>query len=111
MKLAVAVRKDLDMGRGKIAVQVAHAAVECTLKQSSKRETWIKEGQKKIVVWVKNEDELLELIKKAEIMGIRTCPIRDAGFTQVEPNTLTCAGFGPDEDSLIDSITGNLKLV
>ncbi|MGC8645040.1 MAG: peptidyl-tRNA hydrolase Pth2 [Thermoplasmata archaeon] len=111
MKLAIAVRKDLEMGRGKIAAQVAHAAVECALRPSLKRDRWIEEGQKKIVVWVRDEGELLSLIQKARSMGINTCPIRDAGLTQVEPDTLTCAGFGPDDDSLIDSITGGLRLV
>jgi len=111
VKLAVAVRKDLKMGKGKIAAQVAHAAVECAMKPSSKRDRWIEEGQKKVVVWVKDEKELLSLIRKAESLGINICTIRDAGLTQVEPGTLTCAGFGPDEDHIIDSVTGGLKLV
>ena len=46
-------RKDLGMGKGKIAAQVAHAAVECSMKVSEKRTRWISEGQKKIVVWSK----------------------------------------------------------
>jgi len=29
----------------------------------------------------------------------------------VEPGTLTCSGFGPDDDSVIDSLTGKMKLV
>lgn len=111
MKMAIAVRKDLDMGKGKIAVQVSHAAVECALKKNQKVEDWIREGQKKVVVWVKDEDNLLSLIQKGRSMGISVCPIRDAGRTQVEPDTLTCAAFGPDEDSLIDKITGGLKLL
>ncbi len=111
MKLAIAVRKDLKMGKGKIAAQVAHAAVECSLPSSDKKNRWISEGQKKIVVWVKDENELQTLIKKAKSIGVNCCPIRDAGFTQIEPGTLTCAGFGPDEDFVIDSITGGFKLV
>ncbi len=109
--MAIAVRKDLDMGKGKIAAQVAHAAVECSMKDSEKRNKWISEGQKKIVVWVKDEAQLQELIRKARSTGINCCPIRDAGLTQLDPNTLTCSGFGPDEDSVIDSITGGFKLV
>jgi PTH2 family peptidyl-tRNA hydrolase len=109
--MAIAVRKDLGMGKGKIAAQVAHAAVECSIHNSEKRSRWISEGQKKIVVWVKDERELQELIKKAGSIGVNTCPIRDAGMTQVEPDTLTCSGFGPDDDSIIDSLTGRMKLV
>jgi PTH2 family peptidyl-tRNA hydrolase len=109
--MAIAVRKDLDMGKGKIAAQVAHAAVECSMDASEKRRKWISEGQKKVVVWVKDEKELQSLITKARSIGVNCCPIRDAGLTQVEPDTLTCSGFGPDEDSVIDSITGTFKLV
>jgi PTH2 family peptidyl-tRNA hydrolase len=109
--MAIAVRKDLDMGKGKIAAQVAHAAVECSMKVSEKRTRWISEGQKKIVVWVKDEKELQELINKARSIGVSCCPIRDAGLTQLEPDTLTCSGFGPDEESVIDSLTGKFKLV
>jgi PTH2 family peptidyl-tRNA hydrolase len=109
--MAIAVRKDLSMGKGKIAAQVAHAAVECSMDTSEKRRKWISEGQKKIVVWVKDERELQELIAKARSIGVNCCPIRDAGLTQLEPDTLTCSGFGPDEDFIIDSITGKFKLV
>jgi PTH2 family peptidyl-tRNA hydrolase len=109
--MAIAVRKDLQMGKGKIAAQVAHAAVECSRRKSAKIEKWISEGQKKIVVGVKGEEELYSLIKQAENNGINVCPIRDAGLTQLEPDTLTCAGFGPDEDAVIDSLTGKLKLL
>ncbi|MEM0133982.1 MAG: peptidyl-tRNA hydrolase Pth2 [Thermoplasmatales archaeon] len=109
--MAIAVRKDLDMGKGKIAAQVAHAAVQCSMNSTKKRTKWITEGQKKIVVWVRDETELQELIRKAKSIGVNCCPIRDAGLTQLEPDTLTCSGFGPDEDSIIDSITGGFKLV
>lgn len=109
--MAIAVRKDLDMGKGKIAAQVAHAAVECSLIRTDKRRKWISEGQKKIVVWVRAESDLRALMAKAELSGIHFCAIRDAGLTQLEPDTLTCCGFGPDEDDVIDSLTGKLKLL
>ncbi len=111
MKLAIVVIKSLKMGKGKIAAQVAHAAVECSLINSEKRDKWIDEGQKKVVVSVGSEEALVYLMKKARSIGVRVCPIRDAGKTQIEPNTLTCSGFGPDEDSVIDSLTGKLKLL
>lgn len=109
--MAIVVRRDIRMGKGKIAAQVAHAAVECSMKRTKKREMWIEEGQKKVVVWVRSEEELTSLMNKARSIKVDTCPIRDAGKTQLDPDTLTCAAFGPDEDSVIDSLTGHLKLL
>lgn len=109
--MAIVVRKDIRMGKGKMAAQVAHAAVECSMRHSLKVTRWVNEGQKKIVVWIGNEEELIQLMNKAKSIKVHTCPIRDAGMTQVDPNTLTCAAFGPDSDSVIDSLTGQLKLL
>ncbi|WP_236751224.1 peptidyl-tRNA hydrolase Pth2 [Acidianus sp. HS-5] len=119
MKMVIVVRNDLKMGKGKIAAQVAHAAVSLVLEiLNSSNNTWksclyewINEGQPKIIVKV---ESLEELMKRAEIAKQKDLPvsiIQDAGRTQVEPGTITCAGIGPCEDSLIDSITGDLKLL
>lgn len=35
-------------------------------------------------------------------MGVNVCTIRDAGHTQVDPNSLTVAAFGPDLDSQLE---------
>lgn len=111
-KLVLIVRKDLDMSCGKIAAQVAHAAVECVLK-SDKRivEKWIEEGAKKIVLKVNSLEELMRYYDLAVKEGLVACLIRDAGLTEVEPGTITCIGIGPDEDERIDKITKNLKLL
>ena len=111
MKMSIVVRKDLAMGKGKIAAQVAHAAVDCAMRKSGKVDQWVSEGQKKVVVWAKDENELISLVTKAKSMGVRVCEIRDAGRTQLDPDTLTCAAFGPDEEEIIDKITGGLKLL
>jgi PTH2 family peptidyl-tRNA hydrolase len=51
-KLSVVVRTDLDMGRGKIAVQVAHAAVTAALaaQGGSDFADWLADGQPKVVL-------------------------------------------------------------
>ncbi len=112
MKATFAVRKDLDMGKGKIAVQVAHAAVIMALSSDKKTlKKWLDDGQKKVALWVKDEGEIIELELKARELKVPFYEVRDAGLTQLPPNTLTCVGFGPEEDEVIDKITGHLKLI
>ncbi|MFG1449820.1 MAG: peptidyl-tRNA hydrolase Pth2 [Thermoplasmataceae archaeon] len=115
VKLVIAVRRDLDMGKGKIAAQVAHASVSCALtaQKTEKKlfKEWISEGQKKIVIKVDGEEQLRQLIGLARSQGIITEPINDAGFTQVFPGTLTCAGIGPAEESVLESLTGKYPLL
>ena len=114
-KLAVAVRKDLNMGKGKIAVQVGHAAVTASEETRKKRpewwKAWINEGQCKVVVKVKSESELEQLRRGAEELGLVAEIIHDSGLTQVEPGTATCVGIGPAPTELVDKITGELPLL
>lgn len=114
MKQVVVVRTDLGMGKGKICVQVAHASLEAYKETLKARPEWVKEweqtGSKKIVLKVKSLEELLQLHAKAS-KEIPSALIRDAGLTQVEPGTITCAGFGPAPDDLIDKYFSHLKLL
>ncbi len=69
-KQVIVVRRDVNMGTGKIAAQVAHAAVMSAEKaRARKREwfdSWFKGGQAKVVVKVKSIEELMEIRKRAE---------------------------------------------
>src|SRR5204863_8327 len=53
-KLVIAVRSDLELSRGKLAVQVAHAAVMAAFEARTHHRKWFAdwwaEGQKKVVV-------------------------------------------------------------
>ena len=112
IKFVIVVRKDLDMACGKIATQVGHACSTVVYNNNDAVYNWINYGnQKKAVLKIKSEKELIELLKKAKELRILTTIIRDAGKTQVEPNTLTCCGFGPDRSYKIDKLTGHLKLL
>ena len=42
---------------------------------------------------------------------ITSITIMDAGLTQIIPGTITCIGIGPDEDDLLDQITGDYALL
>ncbi len=111
-KMVIAVRSDLKMSKGKTAVQCAHAAVsvldEVDRKILSK---WEQEGQKKIVVKAKSENELLELANKAKKLKAPFSVISDAGLTELVPGTLTAIAIGPDNEEKVNKITGSLPLL
>ncbi len=112
IKYVIVVRKDLGMGVGKIAGQVGHACSSVVWHNIDYVSDWINYGnQRKTVLKINSENELIELIKKAKVLDILTTIIRDAGKTQVEPDTMTCCGFGPDLPQKLDKLTGNLKLL
>jgi peptidyl-tRNA hydrolase, PTH2 family len=110
LKQVIVVRADLKMGKGKIAAQAAHAAVSAADKSPNKRD-WVAAGQRKTVVKVAGEKELLAILQKAREAGIPSALIEDAGHTQVEPGTKTCVGLGPSSEEELDRITGDLKLL
>jgi peptidyl-tRNA hydrolase, PTH2 family len=112
MKQVIVVRQDLRLPAGKLAAQVAHAAVSCYDKTSAAtKKKWLAEGMKKVVLKVKDEKELLKYADSARMAGLATSIITDAGRTVVEPGTITCAGIGPDDDDSIDAVTGSLKML
>ncbi|MHA3962529.1 MAG: peptidyl-tRNA hydrolase Pth2 [Candidatus Thorarchaeota archaeon SMTZ1-45] len=114
-KQVIAVRTDLGMSRGKIAVQVAHGSVSSTeqarvLKQDIWK-AWLREGQKKVAVKVSSEEELLDLRRQAASHNLPYALIRDAGMTELPPGTTTVLGIGPAKAEIIDEVTGELKLL
>ena len=113
-KLVIVVRTDLGISKGKMAAQVAHAAVTCSLQSkksdSSNFKRWYNAGQKKVVVNGKNESLLRELQQHARDIGLISSLVSDAGLTEVPPGTVTCLGIGPASESKINEITGNLSL-
>jgi PTH2 family peptidyl-tRNA hydrolase len=113
MKLALVVRSDLGMGRGKIAAQVAHAAVAAVLATASSRDfaAWLAEGQPKVVLKVASAEQLAEVVRGAAAAGLPVELIRDAGRTQVDPGTMTCCSVGPADSARVDALTGELSLL
>ena len=111
MKQVIVVRKDLALSAGKFGAQVAHASI-CAYKKADKNdsEMWELEGQKKVVLKVLNEKELLDVFMRAKKEKIACALIKDAGRTEITPGTSTCVGIGPADDEKIDLIVGKLKL-
>lgn len=113
-KVVVVVRLDLDISRGKTAVQVAHAAVMCALESRVKAkpwfDRWVDGGQRKVVLKARDLAALRELHARAGREGLVSVLVQDAGLTEVDPGTVTCVGIGPAPDEVVDKITGQLTL-
>ncbi|MFC1722507.1 peptidyl-tRNA hydrolase Pth2 [Nanoarchaeota archaeon] len=111
-KMVILVRQDLKLPKGKMSAQVGHAAVEAVLRSSDEKvDEWRNEGQKKIVLKVKDEKEMLQYVQKAKLKKLVAAVITDAGKTVIAPGTKTCVGIGPDDEDVIDGVTGELPMM
>ncbi|MHA1577686.1 MAG: peptidyl-tRNA hydrolase Pth2 [Candidatus Thorarchaeota archaeon] len=114
-KQVIAVRTDLEMSKGKIAVQVAHGAVSAAERTRVVKQdiwkSWMREGQKKVAVKVQSEEELTELMHAAVNQSLTYSLIRDAGMTELPPGTMTVIAIGPAKVDEINKVTGDLKLL
>lgn len=133
-KLILVVRTDLGMTKGpslitrtswsqltaftgKIAAQCSHATLACYkrfLREDPKSpilRRWERQGQAKVAVQVKSEEDLAVLQAQAMSLGIVAEVIADAGRTQIASGTHTVLGIGPAPKSMIDVVTGHLKLL
>ena len=124
MKQVIVMRKDLNMRKGKMIAQGAHAsmgavyalsipcdgyiAIGCT---EDEREWFLNEFTK-ICVGVDSEEELVDIFDKAKASEIRCALITDSGLTEFKGiPTKTCMALGPAPNDAIDVITGHLKLL
>ncbi|XP_002120560.2 peptidyl-tRNA hydrolase 2, mitochondrial [Ciona intestinalis] len=114
-KMVIVVRQDLKMGKGKIAAQCSHAAVgaykQLNKHKKSTLKSWEYCGQPKVVLKCQDETELLALHQHASAIGLTATVIQDAGRTQIAPGSRTVLGVGPGIESLVDKVTGHLKLL
>ena len=112
-KMAIVTRADLKLSAGKLAVQVAHAAVVCAMetKQTNSKwfNKWQNEGGKKVVLKVDSEKDFFILKKKAEDLKIISNIISDAGLTEIPSGTNTVLGIGPAPNNIINQVTGDLS--
>ncbi|XP_075983694.1 peptidyl-tRNA hydrolase 2, mitochondrial-like isoform X1 [Anticarsia gemmatalis] len=114
-KLVLVVRTDLNMGKGKIAAQCSHAAVgafeKAQLKDPKSLRKWQQTGQAKVALKTDSLEEIKQISENAKKLGLITSLIRDAGRTQIAPNSITVLGIGPAPKDVIDKVTGHLKLL
>lgn len=121
IKQVIIVRKDLNMPAGKLATQVAHAAVNSVLNgllniEISKDfniiyDEWMHTGYTKICLEVASKEELEKIYKEvSERNFVNSGIIIDEGRTCFKEPTATCFAVGPIDNKIINSITKKLKL-
>ena len=119
-------RKDLNMRKGKMVSQGAHASMKAILDWSTSEKnglftelpegsalkSWLDGLFTKICLSVDSEEELIDLYDKAKESGLMVAMITDAGLTEFNGvPTKTCIAIGPDWTDQIDPITKHLKLL
>lgn len=123
-KQIIILRKDLNMRKGKMVAQGAHASMKAILDLGvvtdnklqidldDRLHYWLTTNFKKITVGVNSEEELLELYNQAKEAGLYCSLITDSGLTEFGGvPTNTAVAIGPDKDSKIDSICSHLQLL
>ncbi|KAK3891416.1 hypothetical protein Pcinc_004715 [Petrolisthes cinctipes] len=114
-KLALVVRKDLKMSKGKIAGQCCHGTLlaykNLQRTQPELLQAWEDCGQPKVVLGATNLDHINQLIQEAEKRRLPMVTVNDAGRTQVTPGSLTLLAVGPAMVTDVDSVTGSLHLL
>ncbi|KAG0377114.1 hypothetical protein BGX24_006687 [Mortierella sp. AD032] len=113
-KMVLIIRTDLNMGKGKAAAQCCHATLanykELNKKSPKTLARWEYFGQAKVTLKIDNEEDMLLLQAQAMSIGLAAHSIRDAGRTQIAAGSRTVLAIGPGPISVVNSITGKLKL-
>ena len=60
---------------------------------------------------IKGLEEIYQLERRANDIGIVAEIVQDAGLTEIPPGTITCIGLGPAEEEKIDRLTGKMPLL
>ena len=132
IKQVIVLRTDLNMRKGKMAAQAAHASMKVFLDRgmlihetdkpatlqiwpiTAEAEKWLKGAFTKIVVGCDSEAELLALKDKVDATDaiVYGAIIQDNGATEFHGvKTYTALAIGPADAAEIDKITGHLKLL
>ena len=141
VKQVIVINKSLNMRKGKIAAQAAHASMAVLLEMmrggktyqewqkdmeaygedysltlnvawGSSLDEWLRGAFTKICVSVNSEAELDALFQAAKEQNLPVSMITDNGWTEFHGvPTKTCIAIGPAPAEEIDKITGGLSLL
>lgn len=99
LKMWLAIRTDLGMSPGKIAVQAAHAATHLQMRAHYKIYAlfmdYMRSSTAKVAVRVDTELALRRVAAEAEKAGLLWYVVHDAGRTEIAAGSPTVCAFGP----------------
>jgi PTH2 family peptidyl-tRNA hydrolase len=125
-KQVIVMRKDLNMRKGKMIAQGAHASLRVILQAGTANAdkttysiamtepmaAWMTGRFMKIAVSVDSEAALDAIVDKARAAQVPVAVITDAGHTEFHGvPTKTCCAVGPAWAEDVDAITGALPLL
>lgn len=125
-KQVIVMRKDLNMRKGKMIAQGAHASLRVILQAGAANAekttyaiamtepmaAWMTGRFMKIAVSVDSEAALDAIVEKARAANVPVAMITDAGMTEFHGvPTKTCCAVGPAWAEDVDAITGQLPLL
>ncbi|MFY0252880.1 aminoacyl-tRNA hydrolase [Chitinophaga sp. 30R24] len=126
VKQVIVMRKDLNMRKGKMIAQGAHASIafltkhatiegytlQTHLRNPEEVTEWLTKGFTKICLSVDSEEDLERVYQQAVEDGLNATLIIDSGLTEFGGTpTKTCCAIGPNLNEAIDRITKDLKLL
>ena len=120
VKQVIVMRKDLNLSKGQMVAQGAHASVAFLTNLVKAypndiipfykcEEQWINGTFYKVCLAVNSEKELVDIGAEAVNRGLKVHYIQENDLFD-EP-TFTCLAIGPNYSSIIDPVTKHLKLL
>ncbi|HKZ39334.1 MAG TPA: peptidyl-tRNA hydrolase [Candidatus Hodarchaeales archaeon] len=117
MKQVIAVRSDIFCTKGQTTRLIAWASLSSALKTSElatdKLKAWLLSGQKKIVIKIKNVDDLKvlhDLISHAKnLIFTEIRGSEDFGTSEYEKE-IVAIGIGPEREKVLDQFTSEYSL-
>ena len=120
VKQVIVMRKDLNLSKGQMVTQGAHASIAFLTNLVKAypndiipfykcEEQWINGTFYKVCLAVNSEKELLDIGHQAVNLGLKVYYIQET--MEFDEPTFTCIAIGPDYSSNIDPVTKHLKLL
>lgn len=112
LRLYILLRTDLGLSLGKAVAQGAHAA-EAAIAQATPEilAAWARTGRTKITLALPNEAAWRRALADATAAGLPCAGIRDAGRTEIAPDTPTAIGVGPCRRQDLPGVLRHLRLL